>query len=172
MNGIQTAYYKININNMTLENQEEIIKMMLLYTKQFLKDKLNLDFKIKLELVVKKNENYKITKTETDFIESVKTICANRFKTSVWDIESKTRIRKIVDARAIAMHIIHEKTNMSLKNIGMHFGGRDHSTIIHACNKVDDILKTEVDFKSKYELIIFEIKKLNSSNKLSLFYEE
>lgn len=53
-------------------------------------------------------------------------------------IRAKTRKQEIVNARQIAMYLAKELTNCSLKTIGLHFGGRDHSTVIHAYQSVED----------------------------------
>ena len=62
-------------------------------------------------------------------------------------IRAKTRRQEIVNARQIAMYLAKELTNSSLKTIGLHFGGRDHSTVIHAYQTVEDGMK--VDPKQK-----------------------
>jgi chromosomal replication initiator protein len=53
-------------------------------------------------------------------------------------IRAKTRKQEVVNARQIAMYLTKELTNSSLKTIGTHFGGRDHSTVIHAYQTVED----------------------------------
>ncbi len=58
-------------------------------------------------------------------------------------IRAKTRKQEVVIARQIAMYIAKELTNSSLKTIGLHFGGRDHSTVIHAYQSVEDLMKTD-----------------------------
>ena len=55
----------------------------------------------------------------------------------------KTRKQEIVNARQIAMYLTKELTNSSLKTIGLHFGGRDHSTVIHAYQTVEDSMATD-----------------------------
>lgn len=74
-------------------------------------------------------------------------------------IRDKTRKKEIVLARQIAMYLSKEMTKSSLKTIGLHFGGRDHSTVIHACSSIEqskisdkaiaDLIET---LKSKIEL--------------------
>lgn len=56
-------------------------------------------------------------------------------------IRAKTRKQEIVNARQIAMYLSKELTNSSLKTIGLHFGGRDHSTVIHAYQTIEDAMK-------------------------------
>ncbi len=54
-------------------------------------------------------------------------------------IRDKTRKKEIVLARQIAMYLSKELTKSSLKTIGLHFGGRDHSTVIHACSSIEEL---------------------------------
>ena len=58
-------------------------------------------------------------------------------------LRAKTRKQEIVNARQIAMYLSKELTNSSLKTIGLHFGGRDHSTVIHAYQTVEDSMHTD-----------------------------
>lgn len=58
-------------------------------------------------------------------------------------IRAKTRKQEVVNARQIAMYLTKELTNSSLKTIGLHFGGRDHSTVIHAYQTVEDGMNTD-----------------------------
>lgn len=74
-------------------------------------------------------------------------------------IRAKTRKQEIVNARQIAMYLSKELTNSSLKTIGLHFGGRDHSTVIHAYQTIEDGMNTDPkqkilvqSIKSKLEL--------------------
>jgi len=58
-------------------------------------------------------------------------------------LRAKTRKQEVVNARQISMYLAKELTNSSLKTIGLHFGGRDHSTVIHAYQCVEDGMKTD-----------------------------
>jgi chromosomal replication initiator protein len=62
-------------------------------------------------------------------------------------LRAKTRKQEIVLARQTAMYLAKQLTNASLKTIGLHFGGRDHSTVIHACQSVEDRLKDDAKYK-------------------------
>lgn len=73
-----------------------------------------------------------IQKTVSDF-----------YRLNTNDLKAKTRKREIVIARQIAMYFSKEYTNHSLKSIGYHFGGRDHSTVIHAVQTVNDMIDTD-----------------------------
>ncbi len=68
-------------------------------------------------------------------------------------VRAKTRKREVVRARQIAMYYSKHRTQHSLKTIGLHFGGRDHSTVIHANNTVEDQMETDAQFRSMVEEI-------------------
>lgn len=86
-----------------------------------------------------------------------KTVC-DYFNIPVDLVKSKTRKREIVQARQISMFFAKDMTKASLKNIGMHFGGRDHSTVIHACQTVNDLMDTDKKFRLDVEEISKRIK--------------
>jgi chromosomal replication initiator protein len=81
-----------------------------------------------------------------------KTVC-EYFDIPVDLLRAKTRKQEVVVARQIAMYIAKEMTSSSLKTIGMHFGGRDHSTVIHACQAVEEFLKTNNKHKQHIDQI-------------------
>jgi chromosomal replication initiator protein len=68
-------------------------------------------------------------------------------------IRAKTRKQEVVNARQIAMYLTKELTNSSLKTIGLHFGGRDHSTVIHAYQSVEDNMKNDPKQKNIVHLL-------------------
>ena len=68
-------------------------------------------------------------------------------------MRGKTRKREVVRARQIAMYFCKKLTQNSLKTIGLHFGGRDHSTVIHANNTVEDQMETDEQFKNTVDEI-------------------
>jgi chromosomal replication initiator protein len=73
------------------------------------------------------------------------------FDVSIDALKDKTRKKEIVVARQVAMYFAKEYTNYSLKTIGQHFGGRDHSTVIHAIQSVNDLIDTNRKFKTSIE---------------------
>lgn len=79
-----------------------------------------------------------------DYIQ--KTVC-EYFDVPVDKLKEKTRKRAIVQARQLSMYLAKNYTKNSLKVIGKHFGGRDHSTVIHSCQAVQNLLDTDPDFK-------------------------
>ena len=88
------------------------------------------------------------TEVGIDYIQ--KTV-AEYFKVEVESLKDKIRKKEIVIARQVAMYFSKEYTNHSLKSIGYHFGGRDHSTVIHAVQSVNDMIDTNANFKSSVE---------------------
>ncbi|ELR68156.1 Chromosomal replication initiator protein DnaA [Fulvivirga imtechensis AK7] len=88
------------------------------------------------------------TEVGIDYIQ--KTV-AEYFKVEVASLKDKIRKKEIVIARQVAMYFAKEYTNHSLKAIGYHFGGRDHSTVIHAVQSVNDMMDTNASFKSSVE---------------------
>jgi chromosomal replication initiator protein len=87
-------------------------------------------------------------------IEQIQKVVCEYFDIPVDLIRAKTRKQEVVVARQIAMYIAKEKTNSSLKTIGIHFGGRDHSTVIHACQAVEEFLKTNNKHKQHIDQIL------------------
>jgi len=71
-------------------------------------------------------------------IEEIQRVVCEHLKIPEDLLRAKTRKQEVVNARQIAMYLSKELTNSSLKTIGLHFGGRDHSTVIHAYQTVED----------------------------------
>ena len=76
-------------------------------------------------------------------IENIQKTVAEYYKMRVADLLSKRRSRSIARPRQIAMALSKELTNHSLPEIGDAFGGRDHTTVIHACRKIVDLRRSE-----------------------------
>ncbi|MFM6954633.1 MAG: chromosomal replication initiator protein DnaA [Sphingobacteriaceae bacterium] len=79
-----------------------------------------------------------------DYIQ--KLVC-EYFEVPIEMVKSQTRKREIVQARQISMYLAKSHTKTSLKSIGAFFGGRDHSTVIYACQTVEDLIDTDKKFK-------------------------
>ncbi len=80
-----------------------------------------------------------------DYIQ--KLVC-EYFEVPIEMVKSQTRKREIVQARQISMYLAKSHTKTSLKSIGAFFGGRDHSTVIYACQTVEDLIDTDKKFKA------------------------
>lgn len=79
-----------------------------------------------------------------DFIQ--KTV-SEYFKVNLESLKSKIKKREIVIPRQVAMYFCKRYTQLTLALIGENFGGRDHSTVIHALESVEDMMKTDANFK-------------------------
>ncbi len=82
-------------------------------------------------------------KREGILLERVMKLVAHHFNTSILDIRSKKRHKDISKVRQIAFYLMKKVTGHPLQVIGTFIGGRDHSTVVHAINKVEDLLKID-----------------------------
>ena len=80
-------------------------------------------------------------------IDFIKEKIVEHFKIRPSDLTSNRRSRNIVLPRQIAMYISRELTDLSLPEIGASFGGKDHTTVMHACSKIREKIKNNNDFK-------------------------
>jgi chromosomal replication initiator protein len=78
-------------------------------------------------------------------VDVIQELVAEYFNVTVADLKSKSRKREVVLPRQIAMYIAKEKTNLPLKSIGFHFGGRDHSTVIHSVEAITEMVKDNAE---------------------------
>lgn len=85
-------------------------------------------------------------------------VVAKKCGVTVDDLLSKKRNREIAVPRQIAIYICRELTDLSTTNIGKEFGGRDHTTVMHSCDKVGEQMKSEYSFKKKVEELIEMVK--------------
>ncbi|ACD25095.1 chromosomal replication initiator protein DnaA [Clostridium botulinum] len=76
-------------------------------------------------------------------IPSIQEIVANYFNLKIDDLKSQRRTRNVAYPRQIAMYLSRKLTDMSLPKIGEEFGGRDHTTVIHAYEKISENLKSD-----------------------------
>jgi len=86
-------------------------------------------------------------------IDQIQHTVAEFFNLSVSDLRSKSRTKSVVVPRQIAMFLIRTLTGHSLPEIGQYFGGRDHTTVLHSCQKITRDLETDVLFRRKVEEI-------------------
>ncbi len=87
-------------------------------------------------------------------IENIQKTVAEYYKIRVADLLSKRRNRSIARPRQMAMSLCKELTNHSLPEIGDAFGGRDHTTILHGCRKIAELLETDSRIKEDQSNLI------------------
>ena len=83
-------------------------------------------------------------------IENIQKTVSEYYKIKVSDLLSKRRTRSIARPRQLAMSLAKELTNRSLPEIGESFGGKDHTTVLHACRKIKELKETLPDIKEDY----------------------
>ena len=83
-------------------------------------------------------------------IDNIQKTVAEYFKIKIADILSKRRSRSVARPRQIAMALAKELTNHSLPEIGDAFGGRDHTTVLHACRKIKELRESSSDVREDY----------------------
>jgi len=105
------------------------------FTKEALKDLLSLQAKL-------------VT------IENIQKTVADYYKVRMADLLSKRRSRSVARPRQVAMALAKELTNHSLPEIGDAFGGRDHTTVLHACKRIKDLRDTEQRMKEDYSNLL------------------
>ena len=91
--------------------------------------------------------------TEQTNIFKIQKVVADYFKISVDDIKSKKKSAVIVGARQIAMYLSREILNEPFEKIGLEFGGRDHSTVMYAYDKIKEEINTSYELKTAIERI-------------------
>ena len=84
-------------------------------------------------------------------IQNIQKTVAEYFKMRIADLHSKRRNRQITRPRQIAMALAKELTSMSLPEIGDAFGGRDHTTVLHAQRKVQELITTDARVREDYQ---------------------
>lgn len=87
--------------------------------------------------------------TMSDIIHSV----SNQFDVRVTDLQSKKRSQSIALPRQVCMYLGRQLTRHSLEEIGGHLGGRDHSTVLHACNKIEQLYKNDSGLRDRVDTV-------------------
>ena len=88
----------------------------------------------------------------------IKSVVSSYYHMRMEDFNSKKRSRAIAFPRQIAMYLVRDLTDLSLPKIGEEFGGRDHTTVIHACDKIAQLIKDDQSFRSEIETLTEKIK--------------
>ena len=83
-------------------------------------------------------------------IDNIQKTVADYYKIRVTDLISSKRTRSVTRPRQIAMLLAKELTNHSLPEIGNSFGGRDHTTVLHACRKINDLKESDTNISEDY----------------------
>lgn len=85
----------------------------------------------------------KTAKSRQPSIKEIAAAVAKSFKVKMVELSGPSRRKGVVSARQVAMYLARQLTPESLQEVGRHFGGRDHSTVLHACGKAEELLKSD-----------------------------
>ena len=106
---------------------------------------------ISLELTQSSLKDLLLLQDKQVTLDSIQKTTAEYFKIRVADLLSKRRSRSVARPRQIAMTLAKEFTNHSLPEIGDAFGGRDHTTVIHACRKIAELQQQDQKIEEDYK---------------------
>ncbi|TLX53169.1 chromosomal replication initiator protein DnaA [Stutzerimonas nosocomialis] len=87
-------------------------------------------------------------------VDNIQRTVAEYYKIKISDLLSKRRSRSVARPRQVAMALSKELTNHSLPEIGDAFGGRDHTTVLHACRKIGELRETDADIREDYKNLL------------------
>ena len=140
----EVAFFLANIIESNVRELEGALKRVSAYA-NFNNQEINLELsKIALKDLL-------FNKEKKTSIQNIKKIVADYFKIKTADFNSQSRARNIVRPRQIAMSLCKELTNESLPEIGKAFGGKDHSTVLHAMKKIKQLSSENMLVKHDYE---------------------
>ncbi len=108
---------------------------------------------VTMELTESALQDIIFTKQKNITIDKIIAITAENFNLQPAEIHSKKRTHDIALTRQVAMYLCRMLTDLSLPKIGEEFGGRDHTTVLHANRKIETLIAQDSDFKHRLELI-------------------
>jgi len=108
---------------------------------------------VTLELTEAALQDIIFTRQKNITVKGIIEATADNFNLKPEDILSKKRTQDIALTRQIAMYLCRMLTDLSLPKIGNEFGGRDHTTVLHAFKKIDTLIVNNSDFKNRLEMI-------------------
>jgi chromosomal replication initiator protein len=97
-------------------------------------------------------------------IEAIQRVVADYFNLSHIDLKSKKRTQNIVFPRQLAMYIAREITEYSTTELGQSFGGRDHTTVMHSCQKIEERIRSDPTMDSTIQTLIRKIKEYSAKS--------
>lgn len=109
------------------------------------------------DIMPKESDGYK----ELITAESIKKVVAKHFNVRLSDIKSDKRTKPLTLPRHVAMYLCRRLTKLSLIDIGRDFGKKDHTTVMHACDKIEEAIQNDPAFERTIEQLIKEIKEQN-----------
>lgn len=96
-------------------------------------------------------------------VDSIIRMVADFYKLSLGDLKGKKRSKNIALARQVAMFVIREVTEYSTTEIGVEFGGRDHTTVMHSCQKIEQMVKFDPSFDASIQKLMRDAREAEHS---------
>src|SRR5690554_540430 len=115
----------------------------------------NIDLELTKEVLKDIISSQQSKKLNIDFIQET---VAEYFQIERADLKAKKRTKTITVPRHVAMYLSRELTESSLPKIGESFGGRDHTTVLHACDRVREMMKEDIQFSRQVKDLILKLK--------------
>lgn len=109
---------------------------------------------ISLETAKEALKDILISQNRQVTIDNIQKTVADYYRLKLSDLLSKKRTRNLTRPRQLAMLLSRELTNLSLPEIGNAFGGKDHSTVIHACRTISDLKLSDSSIESDYKFLL------------------
>jgi chromosomal replication initiator protein len=106
-------------------------------------------------------DSYSLTREHSVAIETIQKAVAEYFNLSYIELRGKKRTRAVAVPRQIAMYIARNMTDYSTTEIGYDFGGRDHTTVMHACQKIESLIQTDPSIDNTIQKLMRTIKEYN-----------
>ena len=85
-------------------------------------------------------------------------VVSRRYKLKLSDLKSGTRRQEVVRARSLAMYLTRQLTGSSYHQIGKYFGGRDHTTVLHACRKTESMIQEDTELRVTADEVTDQLK--------------
>jgi len=118
-----------------------------------------LDKEITIDIAMEQlKDSYSVNNEESFAVETIQRVVSDYFNISHIDIRGKKRTKAIAFPRQIAMFIARQMTDLSTTEIGYEFGGRDHSTVMHACQRVESRIQTDPTLDTTIQRLTRQVK--------------
>ena len=127
---------------------EGTINRLMAYTAMIVPEKIDLEFACEALRDYVNTNIYTVSN-----VSNIQRIVAEHFGITVEDLKGKKRSNKIAYPRQLAMYICRMETSETFPKIGLEFGGRDHSTVIFACDKIEKELKSDENLQNTIKAI-------------------
>ncbi len=111
-----------------------------------------------LEPLISKDKN-NVNPTNSSRVEKIKNVVANYYNVDVAELSGNSKKKELAWARQVSMYLVRTQLDLPLKTVGNFFGGRDHTTVVHAENKINALIKEDWSVKNDIDLLCQKLEK-------------